>query len=227
MFENLKSLFKSKPREPFIPFDVVETKKGNPKKFSEKLQKNSLIVLIIGKRGGGKTSLGMKLLEFFHHATSRKCYALGYKDAKLPFWMKKVDDIDKIPNNAIALFDEGAILFSARESMKHINKELGKMMAIARHKNLTLILITQNSGMIDLNVLRLADTLLLKEPSLLQSQFERKGLKDIYDAVKPSFEKLEGKNAYAYVWDDEFQGLIKYSLPAFWTEKISVSFKNA
>ncbi|MBY9004064.1 MAG: DUF998 domain-containing protein, partial [Candidatus Lokiarchaeota archaeon] len=53
------------------------------------------------------------------------------------------------------------------------------------HKNLTLVLITQNSAMIDLNVLRLSDTLLFKEPSLLQSKFERKALKDILEKVKP------------------------------------------
>ena len=39
--------------------------------------------------------------------------------------------------------------------------------------------------MIDVNVLRLADTLLFKEPSLLQSRFERKALKDMFEKVAP------------------------------------------
>lgn len=80
--------------------------------------------------------------------------------------------------------------------------------------------------MIDLNVLRLADTLILKEPSLLQSNFERKVLKDIYVKIKPEFEKIKEKKSHFYVWDDDFQGLVKYSLPGFWSEKISTSFKN-
>lgn len=218
---------KKKEKEPYTPFEAVKKEKGSYEEFYGKLKNSSLIILIIGKRGSGKTSLGMKFLEFFNKETKRKCYTLGYENTRLPWWLKKVDAIEKIPNNSIALFDEGAILFSARESMKSINKELSKIMAIARHKNLTLVLITQNSAMIDLNVLRLADTLLLKEPSLLQSKFERKGLKDILEKVKPEFSKIDNKKAHFYVWDDDFQGLVKYSLPYFWSEKISTSFKNA
>lgn len=218
---------KSKKKVPFKPFEHAETDKGDLEDFYTKLKRNSLIMLIIGKRGAGKTSLGMKLLEYFHKETKRKCYTLGYGKTKLPFWLKKVDEMEDIPNNSCVLFDEGAILFSSRESMKNINKELGKIMAIARHKNLTLILITQNSGMIDLNVLRLADTLLLKEPSLLQSKFERKALRDIYEKIAPKFKDKKPKIEHFYVWDDDFQGIAKYDLPEFWSDKISTSFKNA
>lgn len=218
--------FKEKKEEaPYIPFEAEITDIGKYEHFYSRLKKDSLIMLIVGRRGSGKTSLGMKLLEFFHKVPKRKCYALGYDKTKLPWWIRRVDSLEKIPNNAVALFDEGAVLFSSRDSMKSINKELGKMMAIARHKNLTLVLITQNSAMIDLNVLRLADILLLKEPSLLQAKFERKGLKDIFDKVKPKFEKIEEKKSHFYVWDDDFQGMVKYSLPEFWSEKISKSFK--
>ncbi|MBI2134565.1 hypothetical protein HYU09_01110 [Candidatus Woesearchaeota archaeon] len=222
-----RKAIEKKDKATYIPFEVVKKDKGSYEEFYGKLRGSSLIFLIVGKRGSGKTSLGMKFLEFFHKKTNRKCYTLGYENAKLPWWLKKVDSIEKIPNNSIALFDEGAILFSARESMKEINKILGKIMAIARHKNLTLILITQNSAMIDLNVLRLADTLLLKEPSLLQSKFERKALMDIFTKIKPKFENLEEKKAHFYVWDDDFQGILKYSLPSFWSENLSKSFRNA
>ncbi len=217
---------KEEEKEPYAPFEVTKNEKGSYNPFYDKLKSKSLIILIIGKRGSGKTSLGMKFLELFHNETRRKCYALGYESTRLPWWIRKVDAIEKIPNNSTVLFDEGAVLFSSRDSMKNINKELGKIMAIARHKNLTLVLITQNSAMIDLNVLRLADTLIFKEPSLLQSKFERKELKDMYEKVKPEFDKLEEKRAYFYVWDDDFQGILKYDLPNFWSEKISTSFKN-
>ena len=176
----LRSFREKKDSELYVPFESIKKDKGSYEDFYDKIKNNSLIILIVGKRGSGKTSLGMKFLEFFHKETNRKRYTLGYENTKLPWWLKKVDSLEKIPNNSIALFDEGAVLFSARESMKNINKELSRVMSIARHKNLTLVLITQNSAMIDLNVLRLADTLLLKEPSLLQSKFERKALKDIF-----------------------------------------------
>ncbi|MBL7054457.1 ATP-binding protein [Candidatus Woesearchaeota archaeon] len=221
-------LFKkgAKQKEPYVAFGIVEEEKGSYQDFYDKVKNHSLIMLITGKRGSGKTSLGMKLLELFGNETKRKCYVLGYGSTKMPFWIKKSESIEKVPNNSTVLFDEGAILFSARESMKNANKELGKVMAIARHKNLTLILIAQNSAMIDLNVLRLADTLLLKEPSLLQSKFERKAIRDIYETVSPKFKEVKMKKAHFYVWDDDFQGLLKYSLPEFWNDKISKSFRN-
>lgn len=213
-------------KEPYIPFSVVRTEKGSYNNFYNKLLKYSLIMLIIGKRGSGKTALGMKFLEMFSKETRKRCYAMGFKNTKVPLWLRKVEAIEEIPNNSVALIDEGGIVFSSRESMKEQNKFLGKIMSIARHKNITLLLVTQNSAMIDLNVLRLADTILLKEPSLLQSSFERKALREMYNKIIPHFKELEEKQKHFYVWDDEFEGLVKYELPYFWNEKIGKSFRN-
>lgn len=217
---------KKKAKEPFIPFSTIETKGGSYDKFYNKLLKYSLIMLIIGKRGSGKTALGMRLLELFNKNAKKRCYAVGFQNSKIPRWIRKADVIEEIPNNSVALIDEGGIVFSSRESMKDANKMLGKIMAIARHKNITLVLVTQNSAMIDLNVLRLADTILLKEPSLLQSEFERKALKNMYDKIIPLFKEREDKEKYFYVWDDEFEGLLEYGLPSFWNEGVSKSFRN-
>ena len=71
----------------------------------------------------------------------KKVYALGFDKAKLPFSIKKAKDIEDISNNSVVLIDEGAITFGSRDSMKSANKQLGKLMTIARHKNLSLILI--------------------------------------------------------------------------------------
>lgn len=83
-----------------------------------------------------------------------------------------------------------------------------------------------NSAMIDVNILRLADTLLFKEPSLLQSRFERKALKDMFDKVAPLFEGMQDAVRNFYVWDDDFEGLLSYGLPLFWSDDISRSFRD-
>jgi len=207
-------------------FEVVNSVKGEYKNFENKLLNHSLVMLITGRRGSGKTALGMKFLELFKQKTKKKCFAMGFSDVKLPWKIKKIDDIDSAQNNSVVLIDEGAITFSSRDSMKEKNKLLGKTMAIARHKNLSLVLIVQNSAMIDLNVLRLADLLVLKEPSLLQTEFERAPIKKIYSEVIPHFKNLKEKHKYFYVWDDDFKGILKYDLPGFWNDKISKSFKN-
>jgi len=216
---------KSKKIEPIRPFSVSKVEEGSFEKFFDKLISHSMIILVTGKRGSGKTSLGITLLETFN-SCKRRCYAMGFSKAKLPRWLKKADSLEQIPNNSAVLVDEGAIVYSSRESMKDANKMLGKLMAIARHKNLSLILIAQSSAMLDINVLRLADILLLKEPSLLQTEFERRALQKIYEKIKPLFRKKEQRERFFYVWSDEFQGLLSYELPKFWNSSISKAFRN-
>jgi hypothetical protein len=223
------SIFKKekKPSAPFVPFGVVESVNGDYDEFYKKLLSRSLIMLITGKRGSGKTGLGMKLLEAFNEESNRKCYAIGFGGSKLPGWIKNVEDIQKVPNDAVCLVDEGAITFGSRDSMKAANKELSSLMAVARHKGLSLILITQSSSMLEVNVLRLADVVLLKEPSLLQAKFERKAVKDMYEQIGEKFKARTNRERYFYIWSDEFEGLAEFELPPFWNESISKSFKNS
>jgi len=80
--------------------------------------------------------------------------------------------------------------------------------------------------LIEINVLRLADVLLLKEPSMLQARFERKALQDIFVAAKKIFKKLDERTSYFYVYSDEFEGLVRYKLPYFWNDSISRAFRE-
>jgi Cdc6-like AAA superfamily ATPase len=230
-FFSIKKLFKKKqkPVQTYIPFDIIKTEKGDYSDFKKRILHGSNILLITGKRGSGKTALGMKFIEMFKKTSRKKTFTIGFDNTKLPFGIRKAKDIESISNNSIVLIDESAITFGSRDSMKSPNKQLGKLMSIARHKNLSLILIAQNSGMVDLNVLRLADTIILKEPSLLQTQFERKAIKELYEKAGKHFKEIDGKKdkkSYFYVIDDEFEGVLKYSLPEFWNEGISKSFSN-
>ena len=77
-----------------------------------------------------------------------------------------------------------------------------------------------------LNVLRLADVLLFKEPSLLQSRFERKNLQDMFQKVGENFKDLDNRKNYSYVISDDFEGLVWNELPDFWNESSSKSFSK-
>ena len=69
-------------------------------------------------------------------------------------------------------------------------------------------------------------TPILKEPSLLQTKFERKAIKEMYEKVIPHFKELSNKKECFYVMDDEFEGMLKFNLPDFWSEGISKSFSD-
>lgn len=215
--------FRKKEQEE-LSFALEKKVAGSFDDFKKRLDKSGLIILITGKRGSGKTALGFKFIEAL--SRKRKAYYLG--KTKLPWFIKQVSDIKDVKNNSVVLIDEAAISYSSRDSMKKSNKLLSELMLIARHKNLSLILVTQNSAMLDLNVMRLADTVLFKEPSLLQARFERKSILDLFKKAEVQFKKIpaEERKKYFYVVDDEFEGMLSFSLPKFWNESISKSFSK-
>lgn len=206
----------------FHDLEVKEEVSGDYSNFRKKLHEDSKIILIFGKRGSGKSALGLRIMENIKAKTDRNCYTIGINEKFLPSWIQSIINIDQAKTESVILVDEGAVSFSARESMKSVNKELSKIMAIARHKNLTLLFITQNTGMIDRNVLKLSDSLMIKEGSLLQLEMERSEIKKFYVKAKEFIDKADDdKIKYFYLIDSDFEGLLRYTLPSFWTAQLS------
>jgi hypothetical protein len=167
----------------------------------------------------------MKLLENFHSKSRKNVYAMGFRKEDLPSWINVVENVNQIENDSVVLIDEGGIAFSSRKSMSDANQLLSELLMIARHKNLTILFITQNSSNIEVNVLRQADFLLMKPSSLLQKDFERKKIKDIYEKIAQDFDNMKEYPGLTYVHSDKFQGFISNELPSFWNVKVSKSFK--
>lgn len=190
------------------------------------LSAESKIGILLGARGSGKTAFSVKLMENIYAKQKTKCYALGFQKETMPAWIEVVDDISQIKNNATVLIDEGGILFSSRKSMSKPNQLLSELILIARHKNLNILFISQNSSNLDVNIIRQADFLILKPTSLLQKDFERKKIKDIYTEVQEKFDQYKADKGLAYIYSNEFQGFISNNLPSFWTTGISKSFRK-
>ena len=109
--------------------------------------------------------------------------------------------------------------------MDEINKLLSDLILVARHKNLSILFISQNSSNLDVNILRQADFLILKPSSLLQRDFERKIIRKIYEEVEDSFEKFSENLGLTYIYSSDFRGFISNPLPSFWKTSISKSFR--
>lgn len=203
-------------------FFVNKVSSGSFDSFKKRLYHDSLILLIFGKRGSGKSSLGFRILENIYSNNKRKCFVLGIQQELVPKWITSINEIEEAANGGVLLVDEGAISFGARESMKAKNRELAKLMAVSRHKNLSLIFIVQNTSMLDKNVLKLADSLFVKEGSLLQLEMERAEIKKFYEKAMKFLNKVKGnKKEYVFVVDADFEGSVKYKLPSFWSEGLS------
>jgi hypothetical protein len=225
--EEVKQNKRPKIEAKYDSLKIIRRIKGTISTFESKLYKNkSTIGIILGARGTGKSAIGMRLLENYKVKTSKTIHALGFKEASLPKWITTVKDIDEINNNSVILIDEGGIEFSSRKAMTNANKLLSEILLIARHKDLSVIFITQNSANLEINAIRQADYLILKPSSLLQKDFERKKIKTIYESADKDFEELKGHVGLTYIFSDQFLGFVSNSLPSFWSDKVSKGYAN-
>ncbi|MGV8142173.1 MAG: zonular occludens toxin domain-containing protein [Candidatus Pacearchaeota archaeon] len=217
--ESIKAQFKD--------FRVIKKISGDYDKWKKvALKSESKIGIIIGARGSGKTAFGLKFLENVYAQTSKKCYTIGFNNAELPAWINGIDSIKEITNDSFVLIDEGGILFNSRRSMSSANKLLSELILIARHKNLNILFISQNSSNLEINILRQADFLILKPSSLLQRDFERKIVQKIYDTTQEDFEEYKDKTGITYIYSTDFEGFVTNDLPSFWRTSISKSFRD-
>ncbi len=208
----------------FQPLSELKNISGDLSEFEKRLlSSKSLIGIIIGARGSGKSALGLRVLENAR-AKGRSVAAMGFSEETLPGWINCVSDLNSVKNGAFLLVDEGGILFSSRESFSDANKLLSELLLISRHKDLSVLFISQNSSNLDVNTLRQADYLLLRRPSLLQKDFERKIIQKIYEEQAGDFKQL-GEHV-TLVYSDWFRGFAENELPSFWSEAASKSFKN-
>jgi len=208
----------------YWPFRVLQTDNGSFDKWENKVMKSeSSIGIIVGARGSGKTAFGIKLLENIYAKKKKRCFAMGFPQEEMPSWIQVIDNVKNIVNDSYLLIDEGGILFSSRRAMTNVNKLMSDLLLIARHKNLSIIFISQNSSNLDVNIIRQADYLVLKKSSLLQRDFERKRIQDIYNSLDKKFAKYDSKKT-SYIYSEEFTGFAENELPSFWSAKISKSF---
>ena len=217
--------FKRAAPEDYVAFKAIDTIKGSYQAFESFISKNpSTIGIILGARGTGKSAIGLKLLENMHVLSKKNFYAMGFKD--LPDWISVVDNVNDIKTNSFVLIDEGGILFSSRKSFSDANTLLSELLLIARHNDLSILFISQNSSNLEINAIRQADYLIMKPSSLLQRDFERKKIKEIYDEASSKFQKYKDKKGITYIYSEQFKGFISNPLPSFWSQKVSKSFRK-
>jgi len=206
-------------------FKVVRIIEGDYSVWIDGVAKSdSQIGIILGARGTGKTAFGVKLLENLYSKYGKKCFAMGFKKEEMPSWIEVVEDVKGIENDSVVLIDEGGVLFGSRSSMSSANKLLSSLMMVARHKNISIIFISQNSSNLEVNILRQADFLALKPSSLLQKDFERRIVQKIYEETAKDFKKFDGDKGLAYVYSGKFRGFVSNGLPSFWKVGVSKGF---
>ena len=188
-------------------------------------------VLILGKRGSGKSALGYRLLELLRYVAD-SVYVVGVpKNARsiLPEWIGIVPSLEDLPTNCIALVDEANLTYHSRDSMTAKSKAMSQALNLSRQKEQTIIFISQDAGQIDKNILSSANVLVFKELGMLQLEFDRPQLNKLATQAKQAMDSVQGNKqrwSFVYAPDADFRGLLENELPSFWKPRLSRLFAS-
>ena len=194
------------------------------------LIKHPSVIVILGKRGSGKSALAYRLIELMKWIAP--VYVVGlpssaHKD--LPDWIEVQPKLEDIPLNSIILLDESYIQYHARLSMTSQAKELSQILNLSRQRGQTLIFVSQESNQIDRNIFSAIDVIIFKEPSMFQAKFDRPELRELSSQAEKAFQSIPGdKKKWAFVFSQErgCVGFIESLLPSFWSNKLSRAFAS-
>ena len=188
------------------------------------------VVLVVGKRGSGKSALAYRLLELMK--LRARPYAVGVPTSahsKLPEWIGIASSIEDLPQGSVAVIDEAYLHFHSRESMAKQGRSISGLVNLSRQRDQTLIFVSQEARQIDRNIASSANVVVFKQPGMLQAEFERPELRHLAEQAKTQLSAVTGdvrRWAYVYSPDADHLGLLENELPSFWKPSLSKAFAS-
>lgn len=226
LFEAFRSLQDTQPAIKITPTILTE-----PDSRWRTIITHPSVVLILGKRGSGKSALGYRLLELFRNQLSP--YVVGIPQAAartLPDWIGITETLEDVPHRSIILLDEAHLAYHSRNSFKRANTGVSRLLNLSRQRDQTVIFVTQEARQIDVNIASSANVIVFKEPSMLQFEFERRELRQLAQRATDAFTGLSStrrkRSSYVHSPDNDFQGLLESELPSFWSSPLSKAFAS-
>ncbi len=198
------------------------------------------VVLVMGKRRGGKTGLAHEAARQLHSRRQTPAVlhlptlpeALRKRLQKLlPNWMKIVSRQGEWPKNAVVIYDEAAQSAHARRTQSGDAIQLDNLIGISGQRNQLIIFISHHSRKIDLNVIHEVDRILWKEPTYAHQMFERDELSDFTMRAYDFFQGIKGEKARkkaTLIMDFHKLRFLKCNngLPPWWSDDLSRLFQD-
>ena len=189
------------------------------------------VILILGRRGSGKTALAAKIAEYAMARYRMPIYWIGLPESArelLPHWITLVDSPEQCPMGCFMIIDEAGIQYLSLAFNTDRNRLLRGLLMVCRHRHCSLVFAVQSSRDLEYSIVRQADSLIFKQPSLHQPDSERPDIRPMAKKAALIFKEIPKENRIesAYVLDDDFQGIITSSVPSFWKERLSCIYSN-
>jgi len=189
------------------------------------------VILILGKRGSGKSAFALKLGEYLYAVHEVPVWLVGIPEdvsVYLPRWVNIAQDIEQVDLGAFIIVDESGLQYMAMRYQSDANTIMRRLLMIARHRKQSLVFICQVASDVDKAVVRQADTIVFKQPTLMQPKNDRPEVRDIAGRALKVFDALpkDEKLRTAYIHDGDFVGVLQCDLPDYWREELSFAFAN-
>jgi len=173
-------------------------------------------MLIVCKPGSGKGVLGYGVADAIRG--DRPVYVPMSERHGRPHYFRAFDGVFR--DDSVYLITDASISYHARRWQQADSVELSMIQSTRRHSNLDLIWDTQNTGLLDTDIPRHVNALIIKQPSVLQSDFERPQIRRIFDEANAAVGKWTKKKAYVISDGGRFT-VTGIDLPPYWNENIS------
>ena len=186
------------------------------------------VVLVLGKRGSGKSALGYRLLELFRYVSSP--YVVGVPASArsvLPSWIGISPTLEEVPPKSIVLVDEAYLRYHARGSMAQESKTMSQAVNLSRQREQTLVFVSQEARQVDRNIASSANVVIFKDLGMLQLEFDRRELNRLASQATEAFAGIpddKRRHAFVYAPDSDILGLVENELPTFWKPSLSRLF---
>jgi hypothetical protein len=187
------------------------------------------VILILGKKGSGKSSTGAMLGEYMQAVFGTPFYWLGipkWAQKLLPIWVRIVDSLGQCSNDCFVLIDESGLQFLSLKFAGKRNVDLRQELMLCRQKNRTIVFCAQSSRDVDESIIRLSNCTIYKEPGLTAATSERREVQTYAIKATQIFKQIskEERQRVACVFDENFEGIIQCNLPSFWSEELSNAY---
>ena len=198
--------------------------------FQDLVDGRSTIGIIAGKRGSGKSGFGYRAAELYHDYTGDYVYVLGFPPEKrhlLPSWIEplEINEVERAARSYVFV-DEGALVLFARNFYSEVNKFVSMLLAVSRHYDISIYVATQTTSIIDLNILRFLDFLMVRKYSYYSIRFEREEVRPlIYKAQRYIGNRPDLGVVYGDYKPPMF--VVRNRLPKFWNESLSKVWRLA
>jgi DNA-binding CsgD family transcriptional regulator len=186
------------------------------------------VVLVLGKRGSGKSALGYRLLELFRYvATPHVVGVPRSARSLLPDWIGIAPSLEDVPPKATALVDEAYLAYHARGSMAAEARAMSQLLNLSRQREQTLVFVSQEARQVDRNIASSANVVVFKDLGMLQLEFDRPEMNKLAGQAKEAFSTVQGDRrrwAFVYAPDADHVGMLENEVPTFWKPSLSHLF---